>query len=757
MNFFSAGEKAESGPQEFNTAYTYFFESACLVIKTGWRRCTTQLMIYKLYPSSMKRVVNSVSHAQCRSFLSFTKSSPILLLAVVVMISGKSYGQSFMDATATQFQNLPGFAMGATAWGDYDNDGRLDLMVTGSTDLGMKSILYQNTPAGFVDQSALFTNLPNVQFGSVAWGDYDNDGRLDLMLTGADISGFVSKLYRNTPGGFVDESAALPDLPGLAFGTIDWVDYDNDGRLDLLLTGLGLPLEVNKLYHNTPTGFVDVFSSLPTLTALQYTSTAWGDINNDGRKDLLITGNTNTTGPFSKLFLNEAAGFLEVTGLLPGLYVASVAWGDYDNDGRLDLIATGQTEDAGGFTALYHNTPGGFVDVTNTLIPEVTGQAYTKALWGDYNNDGRSDLFLAGSGASVSVLYGNEITGFVNKPELPSYLATLTDFIPSWVDFNNDGKLDLFTVGGLGGFGQDSKLYSNQAVLANTSPEAPVGLSAAVTDVSAKLTWLPALDIQTLPEGLNYNLYVSDTPGGQNIVGPMADQGNGFRKIVKAGGQQTLVADLAGLIPDKTYYWSVQAIDPAFSGSPFSEEQSFKTLSTLPVTLISFTAENTESQVALKWKTTTEINSSFFEIQRSKNAKDWAKIGEVSASGESSGVRDYSFQDEKPFSGNNYYRLKMIDKDQTYAFSGIRNVRFAGSPEISFYPNPVIGQLTIKTKGGESIKNIQIVNTSGQKVYYSELKTDDPISVGKFQNGLYAVKVTKEDGQVITHKIVINH
>lgn len=707
----------------------------------------------------MKRVVDSVTHVKRRLFLNFKNSCSIFLLAAIVLIAGKSYGQGFTDVTADRFENLPGFTFNATAWGDYDNDGRLDLMVTGSTDLGTKSILYRNTPEGFVDQSTLFTNLPNVQFGSVAWGDYDNDGLLDLMLTGADVSGFVSKLYRNTPGGFVDESAILPDLPGLAFGTIDWVDYDNDGRLDLLLTGFGLPLQVNKLYRNTPTGFVDEFSKLPTLTALQYTATAWGDFDNDGRQDLIITGNTNTTGPFSKLFQNGNAGFVEVTSLLPGLpglNVASVAWGDYDNDGRLDLIATGQNENAEGFTALYHNTAAGFVDVTTELIPNVTGQAYTKALWGDYNNDGRSDLLLVGSSTSVSTLYGNEITGFVSKPELPSYLATLTDFIPSWVDFDNDGKLDLFTAGGLGSLGQDSKLYNNQSLLANTPPDAPTGLFATVTDVTAKLNWQPAFDTQTI-SGLSYNLYVSDTPGGQNVVGPMADQSNGFRKIVKAGAEQTLVADLTGLTPDKTYYWSVQAIDPAFSGSPFSAEQSFKTLSTLPVTLIAFTAENTENLVELKWKTTSEINSSFFEIQRSQNAKDWTEIGQIAASGESSSVRDYSFQDEKPLSGNNYYRLKMIDKDQTYAFSGIRNVRFAGSSDISFYPNPVMGQLTIKTKGGEQIKNVQIVNANGQNVYYSELKSDDPILMNKFQNGLYAVKITKADGAVITHKIVVNH
>ena len=707
----------------------------------------------------MKRVVNSVTHVKRTLFLNFTNSCSILLLAATVLIAGKSYSQGFIDVTADRFENLPGFTFSATAWGDYDNDGRLDLMVTGSTDLGTKSILYHNTPDGFVDQSTLFTNLPDVQFGSVAWGDYDNDGLLDLMLTGADDSGFVSKLYRNTPAGFVDESAILPDLPGLAFGTIDWVDYDNDGRLDLMLTGFGLPLQVNKLYHNTPTGFVDEFSKLPTLTALQYTATAWGDFDNDGRQDLLITGNTNTTGPFSKLFQNGDAGFVEATSLLPGLpglNVASVGWGDYDNDGRLDLIATGQNENAEGFTVLYHNTAAGFVDVTNELIPDVIGQAYTKALWGDYNNDGRSDLLLVGSGTSVSTLYGNEIAGFESKPELPSYLATLTDFIPSWVDFDNDGKLDLFTAGGLGGLGQDSKLYNNQSLLANTPPDAPVGLFATVTDVSAKLNWQPALDIQTV-SGLNYNLYMSDTPGGQNIVGPMADQSNGFRKIVKAGSQQNLAADLKGLTPDKTYYWSVQAIDPTFSGSPFSAEQSFKTLSTLPVTLISFTAENMENLVELTWKTTTEINSSFFEIQRSQNAKDWAKIGQILASGESSSIRDYSFQDGKPFPGNNYYRLKMIDKDQTYAFSVIRHLRFTGDPGISFYPNPVAGALTIKARAGQQIKNVQIVNNNGQNVYYSELKSDDPILVNKFQNGLYAVKITKADGQVITHKIVINN
>src|SRR5690242_17282371 len=86
--------------------------------------------------------------------------------------------------------------------------------------------------------AATFTNsginLPGVDFSSVAWGDYDGDGRLDVLLTGSTGSNTITQLWRNTGSALVNTSIALP---AVSDGSVVWGDYDNDGKLDLLLTG----------------------------------------------------------------------------------------------------------------------------------------------------------------------------------------------------------------------------------------------------------------------------------------------------------------------------------------------------------------------------------------------------------------------------------------------------------------------------------------------------------------------------------------
>ncbi len=155
-------------------------------------------------------------------------------------------GPTFTDIEA----GLPGVVAGSVAWGDYDNDGDLDILLTGyagSTGYGGSgcvSRVYRNNNGTFTDIDA---GLQGVFNSSVAWGDYDNDGDLDILLAGRDGSALVSRVYRNDNGTFTDIDAGLP---GVEEASVAWGDYDNDGDLDILLTGHNGSALVSRVYRN---------------------------------------------------------------------------------------------------------------------------------------------------------------------------------------------------------------------------------------------------------------------------------------------------------------------------------------------------------------------------------------------------------------------------------------------------------------------------------------------------------------------------
>ncbi|MFB2920993.1 Calx-beta domain-containing protein [Aerosakkonema funiforme] len=175
---------------------------------------------------------------------------------------------------------LTGVLGSSVAWGDYDNDGKLDILLTGYTGSSPIAKVYRNTGSGFIDINA---GLTGVDRSSVAWGDYDNDGKLDILLTGDSNSGRVAKVYRNTGSGFTDINAGLT---GVYDGSAAWGDYDNDGKLDILLTGYSNSGFISKVYRNTGSGFTDINAG---LTGVEGRS-AWGDYDNDGKLDILLTG-----------------------------------------------------------------------------------------------------------------------------------------------------------------------------------------------------------------------------------------------------------------------------------------------------------------------------------------------------------------------------------------------------------------------------------------------------------------------------------
>ena len=232
------------------------------------------------------------------------------------------------------FQNKPDnhyreFNNSSVAWGDYDRDGDLDILLTGD---GMSKIYRNDGSNTFTEQTGII--LEGVSNGSAAWGDYDNDGYLDILLTGNGPSGPVSKVYRNNGNNTFTEQTGIV-LQGVGNSSAAWGDYDNDGDLDILLTGnIGIFQEYTAtmaiiLLHGR-TGI--------NLPGVSESSVAWGDYDNDGDLDILLTGWGS-----SRIYRNNGDNtFTELTGIpLHGVSWGSTAWGDYDNDGYLDILLTG--------------------------------------------------------------------------------------------------------------------------------------------------------------------------------------------------------------------------------------------------------------------------------------------------------------------------------------------------------------------------------------------------------------------------------
>ena len=316
------------------------------------------------------------------------------------------------------------------AWGDFDNDGDYDLALTGRLDtLGMQPVakIYRNDGGSFVDIDAPLMQLNG---GSVTWVDYDKDGDLDLFVCGSPDAGrtFNSKLYRNDNGVFTEVNAGFV---GVWASSAVWGDYNNDGYPDLLLTGYGTEGSISRIYRNDGN---DVFTNIWAyiVPAVSGTS-AWCDYNNDGYLDIIVSG-LSYGGPVTKIYRNTGDGnFVDIGANIIQVGVSSLAWGDFDNDGYPDLAISGcvDANGHGAVTRIYRNDNGAFVDI-GAAIPNTW---YGSLAWGDYDKDGRLDLLISGGTVSrpgptypgpyysITSIYKNNLSSVDSIPTPPVGLS----------------------------------------------------------------------------------------------------------------------------------------------------------------------------------------------------------------------------------------------------------------------------------------------------------------------------------------------
>lgn len=253
------------------------------------------------------------------------------------------------------------------AWGDFDNDGDLDLALTGS----WMTELYENTgDEGFILYDS---ELAQLNSGRSAWGDYDNDGDLDLLLTGDTGGGMHTYLYKNTNGVF---EQILTNIIGLSAGSVEWGDYDSDGDLDVLIMGFDDYVSPQALiYRNDGNNlFVDLYAGLAPVSLGKG---SWADYDNDGDLDLAITGKLAGCGTFTtSVYENQGNDmFNDIMADFAVAEYSYAAWGDYDNDTDLDLLVCGSGYGTGDFTKVYRNDaalPNFYPDAPENLYAENT-------------------------------------------------------------------------------------------------------------------------------------------------------------------------------------------------------------------------------------------------------------------------------------------------------------------------------------------------------------------------------------------------
>lgn len=374
----------------------------------------------------------------------------LLLLILAFLLSNALQAQKFTKITDDPIVSSALESNGC-AWGDYDNDGDEDLFISNGIQNNQSNQLFRNEGPdnGFTFIEITEGDLVNDGGGSreVSWGDFDNDGDLDLFVVNQSFTQHHFLYENNGDGTFTSiidgeiVKEAMPSDPG------GWIDYDNDGYLDVFI---GNDFQ-NSLFHGNGDGTFSKLYNGPVANDFTEThNSAWGDFDNDGDMDLYI-GNPDT---ICFLYRNNGDGsFTKNTEveLANEKYLGNACWVDYDNDRDLDLFVRKNSWESNHFIYKNEGINGNYnlLKITGTTICQDIFN-YCSNSWADFDNDGDIDCFISNFG-DLS-LEGGENGLFSNNGDGTFTRITEGEIVneksisgpAAWADYDNDGDMDLY-------------------------------------------------------------------------------------------------------------------------------------------------------------------------------------------------------------------------------------------------------------------------------------------------------------------------
>jgi hypothetical protein len=282
--------------------------------------------------------------------------------------------------------------------------------------------------------------FPALYRGDAAVADYNHDGKEDMVITGLNRYGQpVMKLLRNDGRGHFT-SVPEPFTP-LSDGSVEWGDYDHDGDPDILVTGKRFDNRLATfIYRNDNGNFTEVPVHVPGVF---HGVARWGDFDHDGDLDILITGN-NGSGPFTALYENMKGRYFPVRVALVPLQNSDARWGDLDGDGDLDFIISGEDSEGYPYCTIYSNKQNGSFSAVPVSIRPLKSCSIDL---GDYDHDGDLDIVMTGESMerSYTEVYENRLAFDFQK--IVTGIPGVSNGKARWGDYDHDGDLDLLVSG----------------------------------------------------------------------------------------------------------------------------------------------------------------------------------------------------------------------------------------------------------------------------------------------------------------------